>query len=426
MSRLRHAQRLVCLCLCWATAAAAAAPSADALTADAPPAGLSRWFDPEHAPFIPVPEIDVDPVTGTTLGIIPTWLETDARQDIRRIYAPDLIRSQYFGYGARGRIFAYPSADTQWSVVGGAKEHVESEFDAQYQAGRLRADPWSLSAQAVYDRSGTPRFYGIGDRSRSFNRTVYTDQQEYLSVQLGRNITQRWQLAYSVTPRKVKILPGTLANFVPLTRRFPALLGIGVTHELLNRALLSYDSRDDLTIPTHGTAIVLYGGLASRSGALNDSLFSEAGADWRQFWTPAPELTWAAHAALRYLPSAHRAPFWALSSIGGDESVIGGDQPLRGYGEARFYDRNSFSASLELRRRIASFDAVSTHIELQLTPFVDSGSVFSRPSSSPLRGLHTVVGLGLRAVARPFVVGYLDVGVGDEGAAVFTGINYPF
>ena len=40
--------------------------------------------------------------------------------------------------------------------------------------------------------------------------------------------------------------------------------------------------------------------------------------------------------------------------------------------------------------------------------------------------LHTALGLGVRAVASPFVVGYVDVGYGSGRTAVFSGINYPF
>jgi hypothetical protein len=420
---------LACLGLFAAAQPAAAEDTPPPVPPAAPaaaPQGLARWLDPDTAPFIPVPEIDIDPVTGTTLGVIPTWLKTDEHGDIQRIYAPDIIHSEYFGWGARARVFAYPSADTQWSLVGGAKEYVESEFNGQYQSGRLRQDPWSLYLQAVYDRSGTPRFYGIGDHSQSYDVSVYTEQQEYLAVQVGWNITHAWQLAWREMPREVTITPGSLRGFPSTTERFPDLLGIGTTHELLSRGLVTYDTRDDLTIPTRGTELVAYGGVASSDGGFNDSLFSEAGLDWREYWSPLSSLTWAAHAALRYMPTTHHAPFWALSSIGGDDSVIGGDQPLRGYGEGRFYDRNSFSASLEMRQRVASFDAVSTHIELEITPFVDTGSVFAHPSTSPFTGLHTAVGFGIRAIARPFVVGYLDVGVANEGAAVFTGINYPF
>ncbi|MBV9698276.1 MAG: hypothetical protein JO005_15240, partial [Gammaproteobacteria bacterium] len=75
--------------------------------------GRARLFDPASAPFVPVPEIDLDPNAGTTLGLIPVWLRENAAGEIRQILAPDLIHSTYFGYGARGRIFVFPSADTQ-------------------------------------------------------------------------------------------------------------------------------------------------------------------------------------------------------------------------------------------------------------------------------------------------------------------------
>jgi hemolysin activation/secretion protein len=115
-----------------------------------------------------------------------------------------------------------------------------------------------------------------------------------------------------------------------------------------------------------------------------------------------------------------------LSSLGGGESVIGGEQPLRGYGEGRYYDRDSFDSTLELRRRVLSFDAISTHVDLEVTPFIDAGRVFARSNTMPLSQLHTVGGLGFRGIARPFVVGYVDMGYGSQGLAVFTGINYPF
>jgi len=76
--------------------------------------------------------------------------------------------------------------------------------------------------------------------------------------------------------------------------------------------------------------------------------------------------------SLRYLPDAHRLPFW------------------------------------------------------EQAPFVDVGRVFDRPSTVPLPRLHSVAGLGIRGLACTFVVGYFDVGYGSEGVTVFTGIDYPF
>jgi hypothetical protein len=44
----------------------------------------------------------------------------------------------------------------------------------------------------------------------------------------------------------------------------------------------------------------------------------------------------------------------------------------------------------------------------------------------PFTNLHPVGGIAFRGIAEPFVVGFVDVGWGGEGAAVFSGINYPF
>ena len=395
-------------------------------TAAALPSGLARWLDPATAPFIPVPEIDVDPNSGTTLGLIPTWLVTDDKAEIRKIIAPDIIHNPNFGWGARGRIFSYPSDDTQWSLVAGAKQKVESEFDYEYQTGRLRDSTWSFTASVIYDRSGTPRFYGIGNNSRIFNETNYTDQQKYIQTTLGWNLSHAWQISYTLRVRSVAIQPGTLTRFASIQTKYRGLLGIGVNHEILSRMQITYDTRNDTTVPTSGGAYVIFGGVAASRGFLNDSMYSVTGIDGRQFWSAGPDAVIAAHVALRYMPGEDNVPFWSLSSIGGDSSVLGEEQPLRGFGEGRFYGRNSFSSSIEYRRRVLSLNTMATHIDVELTPFIDVGDVFASSRSSPIAHLHRVVGLGFRGIAPPFVVGYVDVGYGSEGAAVFTGINYPF
>ena len=385
---------------------------------------LGRWFNPATAPFIPIPEIATDPNGGTTVGVIPTWVQTDEHEDIRRIVAPDVMHNTYFGYGVHGRIYAYPSADEQWSITAGVKQRVERSFIAQLQQGRLRETRWSLATSLVYDRDGSPRFFGVGNESPASAETNHTNEQESLQAQVGLNFNHAWQLQYTVRMRIVDVLPGTLPGIPSIETLFPGTLG--TTKALLNRLAIVYDTRDDLTTPRSGVEWVAYAGVASRGGLLDDSLYSEAGVDGRMFWTLGNNTSVAVHAALRYLPRADQLPFWALSCIGGQPSEIGGAQPLRGFGAGRFCDRNSFSATAELRQRIWSLHIFSTHADLELTPFVDVGRVFEGMGTWPLTQLHTVGGIGFRGVARPFVVGYVDIGYGNEGAAVFTGLNYPF
>ena len=389
-------------------------------------ARVSRWFNPATAPFIPIPEVAADPDNGTTVGIIPTWLKTDEHHDIRQIIAPDIIHNPYFGYGVHGRIYDYPSTDEQWSVIGGIKQRVERSIDGEYQTGRLRDRRWSVSLSAIYDRDGTPRFYGIGNRSAAGNQTNFTSEQEALQAQIGLNLSHAWQLEYTLRTRAFDVQPGTLPRIPSIYTLFPDVRGLHTTKEVLNRVAIAYDTRDDVTVPTRGTEWVVYGGLASRAGILNDSLYSETGIDGRVFWPVARNTILAFHTALRYMPVARNAPFWALSTLGGSLSLIGGTQPLRGYGAGRFYDRNAFSGTVELRQKIGSIGIASTRLELEVAPFLDVGRVFSRLESWPTAELHKVFGVGFRGVARPFVVGYVDVGYGSEGAAVFSGIGYPF
>ena len=388
--------------------------------------GLSRWFDPATAPFIPVPEIAVDPDSGTTLGLLAVYLKTDANNEISRIVAPDVLHNPNFGFGAHARIYAFSSSDEQWSVVAGIKQRVEREFDAEYQTGRQREQRWSIGYSLIYDRDGTPRFYGIGNRTRSGDETNFTNNQELAQIQVGLNFSHEWQLLYTARTNVVDVQPGTFDGVASIEERFGRIRGLDTTRQVRNRVSLVYDSRDDLTIPTRGAEFITYAGLASQTGLLNDSMYSEAGIDGRGYWALQSGMVLAAHSALRYLVTDHDVPFWALSSLGGGQSDTGGAQALRGFGAGRFYDRDSFAATVELRRTVLSFDAAATHVDLEVAPFVDLGRVFGTSRTFPLEGLHKVYGVGFRGIAKPFVVGHVDIGFGSEGLALFTGLNYPF
>lgn len=389
------------------------------------PGRVQRWLDPATAPFIPIPEIDTSPHSGLTLGVIPTVLSNNERGELDQIVAPDIIRSQYFGWGSRVRVYEYPSEDTQWSVVGGLKQRVEREFDARYAAGQTHDRPFTWSVEAIYDRSGIPRFFGFGNDSQKSDETSYIDNQGRIDAGTGINFSHAVQLGYALRLRTVSVLPGVLVGLPSIEVRFPALQGLGTLHEVDQRLLLSYDTRDSLTVPRSGARYVIYGGFASR--ALGSSFAdTSAGIDLRRYSRLDEDNTLAWHATLRYMPSARGAPFWALSSLGGDRSVLGERELLRAYGDDRFIDPNLFAAGVELRTRVLNFDAFGTHLAVEFAPFIDVGKVYADADGSPLSRLHRGYGLGIRGVASPFVVGYVDIGYGHEKASVFSGINYPF
>ncbi len=396
-----------------------------ALAPSAATADTLSWLNPATAPFIPLPNIDIDPDTGNTIGIMPVFLHQDDQGKIERILAPDFSHNQFFGYGVHLRMVDYPSDDQQWSVVTGLRQRVERALHINFLSGLERDVNWSLTAQLIYDRNGTPRFFGIGNETPRSAETNYTEEQAGVQDTLGYNFNHTWQLAYMVRARYVYVTPGSLIDLVSIEKRFAGQRALGRNDELLNRLQLSYDTRNSLTIPTRGVQAVAYVGLASRRGDLNDTLYNEIGVDTRSYQPLPFDTILVLHGALRYLAHAHSLPFWAYSTIGGD-SVIGGTQPLRAFGDGRFTDQDSISMSAELRHRVGGFHTASNYFSVEVTPFVDIGRVFHDSRTSPLTELHHVVGLGLRGLAPPYVVGYIDVGYGSDGAAIYTGVNYPF
>lgn len=403
-------------------------PSAAPPAPPAPTPTTGGWLDVSTWPVIPVPLIGADPDSGVTLGILPTWLHTNDQHEITRIIAPDLLHNPYFGVGGHFRVFEYPSTDEQWSVQVGAKQRVERNFDYEFEKGRLRDGNWSLNSSLIFDRSGVGRFYGFGNHSQSDHVTNYTASQVLGQVQLGYNLNHTWQLQYTFRARRMEITAGTLAHVPTIETRYPTVNGLGVTNEVLNQIALVYDTRDDPTIPSRGTQWVAYAGVNGHAATISDSIYSLAGFDARTFLPVprVPDTVLALHLAVRYLPSGQKVPFFDLSNIGGGESDIGGQQLLRGFGQGRFVDRNSFDSTIEIRHRVLSFDAAASHVDIEVAPFLDMGRVSAHTTANPISGLHKVVGLGVRGIARPSVVGYVDMGYGTEGLTIFTGINYPF
>lgn len=406
------------------TGAPAAPPlPAAPLPAPLPPTSGWGWLNPLSWPFIPVPLIATDPNSGVTVGLLPTWLETNEQHEIDRIIAPDVQYNPYFGYGAHGRVLEFPSPDVQWSVTAGLNERVQRLLDLEFEKGLLREHRWSYDLSMIYQRDGTPRFYGIGNDTSEYAATNYTTNGELVLAQVGINLSQALQVQYTFRFRSVDVLTGTLPGIPSIQQLFAGALG--TTHEILDRVSVVYDTRDSITIPTTGMRWVLYTGLATHS-SFGELAYSEAGVDGSMYWPAGPDTVVASHVALRYLPTLDSAAFWELSTLGGGDSVIGGEQPLRGFGQGRFDGRDSFSFTTEVRQRILDFGLFNTQLELELAPFMDVGRIFNTAGTFPLSQLHKVFGLGFRGIARPFVVGHVDVGYGSEGAAVFTGIAYPF
>jgi surface antigen Omp85-like protein len=384
-------------------------------------------LNPYKWPFTvyPIPEVATDPNGGVTYGMLFATLFKNKDGDIRYIFAPDVNNNTNLGAGGDLRFFSYPSEDTQWYGVAGAQQNIARRVDLNYATGRTHKDWWSFEGRLFFERDPTERFFGIGNDSRLGSETNYTTQQLYFRALIGWNITPNLQLAAVIRPRYVRIQNGAFTTKPQIFTLFPHVKGINGGSEVYSEIRLTYDTRDSVDIPRAGGLALLYGGVADRR-FMSSVSYNRFGGELRRYISIGKRITLAGHLFIQYSPAGKETSFWSMARVGGDDSFLYDSETLRGFGAGRFVDDNAAVANIEMRTRVLEASVFGTHGILELAPFFEAGRVWRGMSENPASDLHPVGGIGFRAIAEPFVVGYVDIGYGGEGAAVFTGINYPF
>lgn len=384
-------------------------------------------LNPHNWPFdlFPIPEVATNPNGGVTYGVLLAFLFKDKQNQISRILAPDVSNDTKLGFGGTVRFFSYPSEDTQWYALAGAQEKIARTFDLNYATGRARETWYSLEGRLYFERDPTDRFYGFGNDSPQSGQSNYTTEQVYVRGKLGWNLNKEFQLALVARPRYLRVLQGAFTNIPQTTTLYPNAKGVNGGSEIYGEARATYDTRDSVDIPRHGSLALIYAGTAQRA-LFSSFSYNRFGLDVHHYWALSPRLTFAAHGYLQYMPSGNEAAFWARGRLGGEPSFLYDQETLRGFGAGRFNDNNLSVANFELRTRIFELTIMNTPGILEVAPFFEAGRVFHEMSGDPFEALHPVGGIGFRGIAEPFVVGFVDVGFGGEGSAVFAGINYPF
>lgn len=101
-------------------------------------------------------------------------------------------------------------------------------------------------------------------------------------------------------------------------------------------------------------------------------------------------------------------------------------RPERKAGDGRFTDRGAMFGQIEQRFIFLQKKMSGVTTDFEVAPFFGLGEAFDNPTAATARYTRPVLGTAIRAIARPQVVGSLDLGVGQEGVAVFMDINYSF
>jgi outer membrane protein assembly factor BamA len=383
--------------------------------------------------FIPIPEILTDPNEGTTFGLLGVVLFLDDKDQVQYILAPDARYNKTKGFFPTFRFLGYPTPTRRYSIVVGKSTTRDEDYEAEFTDRGLLDGRAFVLASVLHERDSTERFFGIGNGTTQDDESNYTDVDTLAQATPGVWILPHLNATYRMRVRHYSLERGQVDNVPcvgsgpgpcpdstepspPATRnRKFRRSGVFWAH----RVALTYDSRDEMDIPRRGALAQVYTELADRHLG-SESSFVKFGIEWRKFiplWAGNPIL--ALRALADYTSGSSDTPFW-------EQSKLGGRRTLRGFGSQRFVDFNRSLAGAEVRTRVWQHPLFGVNAELEVAPFVEAGQVFHHVRDSPVSDLHWVGGLGFRGVVRPQIVGFVDVGYGAEGSAIFTGIDYPF
>jgi outer membrane protein assembly factor BamA len=373
--------------------------------------------------FIPIPEIVTDPNEGNTYGILGVFLFLDEKGEVRYMVAPDATFNDTKGFFPIFRLFGYPSEHRRYSITLGKSTTKDEDYEVEFSDRGFWDQRGFVAGSFIYERDSTERFFGLGNESDEDRESNYTGNLIRALATPGVWILPYVNVAYQMRIERYSIGRGQVDNIPFIQSEFPGLTQKGLfdsTFYWSHRAAIAYDSRDSFDIPTGGAYSELYvEGTGPWIGS--STWFVKFGANWRQFipLRKSGNPILALRALADYMTTSNDTPFWELN-------MLGGRKTLRAFGSRRFIDQNRTLVSGELRTRVWQRHIFGVNAEIEIAPFVEAGKVFPKLSHSPIERLHWAYGVGFRGIARPQIVGFVDVGFGSEGNAIFTGVNYPF
>lgn len=379
----------------------------------------SEAYAEEQSYFV-IPAVATSKNDGVDVGVIVPYIFADDEGRVTQIVAPMYIHNEFVGSRATLNLFRYPARGEQIRLIASVTEKTERKFLLDYQTLFLNGGQYSLEGNVGFFKNGTARFFGIGNQTRTDQETNYTDRELLGFITGGLYVGPGRRLTWTERLRNVEVQVGAVPN-VPYTQSvFPAIKGTGGATVWGHKLAFLDDTRDDTLTPTVGSYLALFMELAQSLTADTNTVFSRYGFDYRVLLpNQTKQYTFVFRARLDATVGGAEIPFFERSSLGGQTS-------LRGFGVGRFVDNHALVFNFEERIQLFHVKVFGTVAEVETAPFLDVGKVTDTFRYRAFSNYEANPGIGFRAIARPNVVGRVDFATGNEGRAVFAGLDFPF
>ena len=367
--------------------------------------------------FVPLPIFTTDPNERQTYGALLAII--DAQEGaFRSLLVPYVTYNDLLGAAGSVHYERFFADRAKFDMDVSQSTENQAFYRLRY-ADLILPDPrYLFESFGLYENDRTARFFGIGANSLEHNETNYTLRQVGGELTFGRRLMPALIASLTERLRYVAIHRGAVDSLPFLKDVFTDVPGEDGSFVWAHRLALTYDSRNSQMTPTEGRFGQVFVEVADEAIGSQAS-FVRYGLQGRWLWPHAGERLVMAVRGLLERVTGSDVPFFELSDLGGDET-------LRGFGENRFLDEGRVLFNAEERIKVFHLNYGEVRTDIELAVFTDVGRVFKSFSDLGSGKIQAVVGGGIRFLAASQIVAKIDVGVGSEGLAIFTGLDYPF
>jgi outer membrane protein assembly factor BamA len=367
----------------------------------------------------PIPSVSTSKNDGNDAGLIVPILITDPDGELKYLLAPMVINNSIVGTRGTFNLFRYDPGGRQMQFIASFSEKIERKLVFNYTDPAFSNGRYFLNFGGSFFKNATARFFGLGESTVEASQTNYTAREARANWRFGIYANEVTQIAVSQRFRQVSLQRG--ATDLPFTGDvFPTVAGVqGETIIVGHRATFYYDTRNNLTSPTDGMAVTAYAELNQNVHNSESPVYSRYELEVKKLFPSESKRAILVIRADLQATLGSDVPFFEQSSLGGQNN-------LRGYGVDRYIDKNLIAASIEERIHIARTKVAGVAADFEFAPFVDTGQVFNSFKDVSFKEYRVTPGIGFRGIVRPNVVGRIDYGFSKEGGAVFAGLDFPY
>ena len=374
------------------------------------------WADTQ---IFPVPSVSSSRNDGNDAGLIAPILITDPDGELKYLMAPMLIQNSIVGTRGVFNLFKYEPGGRQMKFIASLTERIERKVVFDYADPAFANGQYSLNFGGTFFKNATSRFFGLGQTTVQAGESNYTAREARAYWRLGLYANEVTQISVGQRVRQVQLQRGA-TDFPFSVEQFPTVDGIqGESIIVGHRATFYYDTRDSLVSPTDGVAVTAYAELNQNIKNGDHPVYSRYELEVKKLFPSESTRAILVVRADLQATIGSQVPFFEQSSLGGQNN-------LRGFGLDRYIDKHLIALSIEERIHILRTKLAGVTADFEIAPFLDTGQVFNSFKDVSFQDYRMTPGLGFRAIVRPNVVGRVDYGYSREGGAVFAGLDFPY